>query len=108
MIRPRTYRSGGERGKFSLKLQRPSKEKLQSLNGRARYAFAVGYYQERIDELEEWLEEQGIPKSDYRFSRAIAFPRVSMVATPRVARMLERGPQVVSVSPSKEVRVDLT
>ena len=81
---------------------------MRSLTGRARFNYTVGYYQERIDELDEWLQDQGIPQSDYRFSRAIAFPMVSMVATPRVARMLERGPQVVSVSPSKEVRVDLT
>ena len=88
-------------------VKRPSSEEIAKYNRAEKYQVLLENTAQHRERLIAFLEEQGLSQEVSHIGEPTMFNVLFIVCTPRVAEQLTRVPGVVSVSQSKEFKVDV-
>jgi len=92
---------------FMVVLKRPSSKALAQHNRSERYKILLANTARLREQLLVWITKQGLSAEVYQVSEPTALNMLFVVSTPRAAELMGQAPGVLSVSSSKDFRVDL-
>jgi hypothetical protein len=93
--------------KFMVVLERPSSQELAQHSQSEKYKILRQNTARLREQLIVWIKEQGLSAEVSQVGEPTAFNTLFVVSTPRAAEQMVQAPGVLSVSSSKEFKVDL-
>jgi hypothetical protein len=92
---------------FMVTLERPSSAELAKYNRSERYKILLANTTRLREQLLVWITKQGLSAEVSQVSEPTTFNTLFVVSTARAAELMGQAPGVLSVSSSKEFKVDL-
>ncbi len=92
---------------FLVVLERPSSKELAQHSRSEKYKILWENTARRREQLLVWIKEQGLSAEVSQVGELTALNMLFVVSTPRAAELMIQAPGVLSVSSSKEFKVDL-
>jgi len=92
---------------FMVVLERPSSKELAQHSRSEKYKILWENTARRREQLLVWIKEQGLSAEVSQVGELTALNMLFVVSTPRAAEQMVQAPGVLSVSSSKEFKVEL-
>jgi len=92
---------------FLVVLERPSSKELAQYSRSEKYKILWENNARLREQLLIWIKEQGLSAEVSQVGEPTAFNTLFVVSTPRAAEQIVQAPGVLSVSSSKEFKVEL-
>lgn len=90
-----------------VEMERPPSQDLAGCDRGERYRMLKANAEQHRDQLNSWLEEQGLAGEVDSVSEATAFNLVFVKCTPSVADALAHAPGVVEVLPAADLPMEM-